>query len=312
MTGGRVLLAAPRSFCAGVDRAIEIVERLLEEHGPPVYVRHAIVHNDHVLRRLEGLGAVFVESEDEIPAGAICVLSAHGVAPAVKENCERRGLQVVDAVCPLVSKVHAEARRYADSGHLVALVGHRLHVEVVGTMGERPESTVVVESPEEARALETNGKPVAVITQTTLSLDDVAPIVDALGDHVGATLKRPAADDICYATQNRQDAVKEIVTMGASQILVIGSPTSSNAQRLVEVAEARGAQARLIENEKAIDEAMLAGHETVGVTAGASTPEELVQAVLARLAESGYDEHEEVTVAREDVHFRLPRQVAAR
>ena len=238
---GRVLLAAPRSFCAGVDRAIEIVERLLEEHGPPVYVRHAIVHNDHVLRRLEGLGAVFVESEDEIPAGAICVLSAHGVAPAVKENCERRGLQVVDAVCPLVSKVHAEARRYADSGHLVALVGHRHHVEVVGTMGERPESTVVVESPEEARALETNGKPVAVITQTTLSLDDVAPIVDALGDHVGATLKRPAADDICYATQNRQDAVKEIVSMGASQILVIGSPTSSNAQRLVEVAEARGA-----------------------------------------------------------------------
>jgi 4-hydroxy-3-methylbut-2-en-1-yl diphosphate reductase len=309
---GRVLLAAPRSFCAGVDRAIEIVERLLEEHGPPVYVRHAIVHNDHVLRRLEGLGAVFVESEDEIPAGAICVLSAHGVAPAVKENCERRGLQVVDAVCPLVSKVHAEARRYADSGHLVALVGHRHHVEVVGTMGERPDSTVVVESPEEARALATNGKPVAVITQTTLSLDDVAPIVDALGDHVGATLKRPAADDICYATQNRQDAVKEIVSRGASQILVIGSPTSSNAQRLVEVAEVRGAQARLIENEKAIDDAMLAGHETVGVTAGASTPEELVQAVLARLAESGYDEHEEVTVAREDVHFRLPRQVAAR
>jgi 4-hydroxy-3-methylbut-2-en-1-yl diphosphate reductase len=309
---GRVLLAAPRSFCAGVDRAIEIVERLLEEHGPPVYVRHAIVHNDHVLRRLEGLGAVFVESEDEIPAGAICVLSAHGVAPAVKENCERRGLQVVDAVCPLVSKVHAEARRYADSGHLVALVGHRHHVEVVGTMGERPESTVVVESPEEARALATNGKPVAVITQTTLSLDDVAPIVDALGDHVGATLKRPAADDICYATQNRQDAVKEIVSLGASQILVIGSPTSSNAQRLVEVAEARGAQARLIENEQAIDEAMLAGHQTVGVTAGASTPEELVQAVLARLAQSGYDEHEEVTVAREDVHFRLPRQVASR
>jgi 4-hydroxy-3-methylbut-2-enyl diphosphate reductase len=309
---GRVLLAAPRSFCAGVDRAIEIVERLLEEHGPPVYVRHAIVHNDHVLRRLEGLGAVFVESEDEIPAGAICVLSAHGVAPAVKENCERRGLQVVDAVCPLVSKVHAEARRYADSGHLVALVGHRHHVEVVGTMGERPESTVVVESPEEARSLETNGKPVAVITQTTLSLDDVAPILDALGDHVGATLKRPAADDICYATQNRQDAVKEIVSMGASQILVIGSPTSSNAQRLVEVAEARGAQARLIEDEKAIDEEMLAGHRTVGVTAGASTPEELVQAVIARLAESGYDEHEEVTVAREDVHFRLPRQVAPR
>jgi 4-hydroxy-3-methylbut-2-enyl diphosphate reductase len=309
---GKVLLAAPRSFCAGVDRAIEIVERLLEQHGPPIYVRHHIVHNDHVVRRLEGLGAVFVDHEEEVPQGAICVLSAHGVAPAVLENCERRGLRVVDAVCPLVSKVHAEARRYADSGHLVALVGHRHHVEVIGTMGERPESTVVVESPEEARALATNGKPVAVITQTTLSLDDVAPIVDALSDHVGSTLKRPAADDICYATQNRQDAVKEIVSMGATLILVIGSPTSSNAQRLVEVAQARGAEARLIDDEDTIDEVMLSGHEIVGVTAGASTPEELVQAVLARLAENGYDESDEVTVAREDVHFRLPRQVAAR
>jgi 4-hydroxy-3-methylbut-2-en-1-yl diphosphate reductase len=291
---GKVLLAAPRSFCAGVDRAIEIVERLLEQHGPPIYVRHHIVHNDHVVRRLEGLGAVFVDDEEEVPQGAICVLSAHGVAPAVRENCERRGLRVVDAVCPLVSKVHAEARRYADSGHLVALVGHRHHVEVIGTMGERPESTVVVESPDEARALTTNGKPVAVITQTTLSLDDVAPIVDALSDHVGATLKRPAADDICYATQNRQDAVKEIVAMGASLILVIGSPTSSNAQRLVEVAQARGADARLIDDEDTIDELMLDGHEIVGVTAGASTPEELVQAVLSRLAENGYDEHDEV------------------
>ncbi|HSS73271.1 MAG TPA: 4-hydroxy-3-methylbut-2-enyl diphosphate reductase [Gaiellaceae bacterium] len=309
---GKVLLAAPRSFCAGVDRAIEIVERLLEQHGPPIYVRHHIVHNDHVVHRLESLGAVFVDDEDEVPQGAICVLSAHGVAPAVLENCERRGLRVVDAVCPLVSKVHAEARRYADSGHLVALVGHRHHVEVIGTMGERPDSTVVVESPEEARALQTNGKPVAVITQTTLSLDDVAPIVDALSDQVGSTLKRPAADDICYATQNRQDAVKEIVSMGASLILVIGSPTSSNAQRLVEVARARGADARLIDDENAIEEAMLHGHEIVGVTAGASTPEELVQAVISRLAEKGYGEHDEVTVAREDVHFRLPRQVAAR
>jgi len=284
----------------------------LRHSGPPIYVRHHIVHNDHVVRRLESLGAVFVDDEEEVPQGAICVLSAHGVAPAVLENCEHRGLRVVDAVCPLVSKVHAEARRYADSGHLVALVGHRHHVEVVGTMGERPDSTVVVESPEEARALRTNGKPVAVITQTTLSLDDVAPIVDALSDHVGATLKRPAADDICYATQNRQDAVKEIVSMGASLILVIGSPTSSNAQRLVEVAQARGAHARLIDDQDAIDAEMLDGHEIVGVTAGASTPEELVQAVLSRLADNGYDEHDEVTVAREDVHFRLPRQVASR
>jgi 4-hydroxy-3-methylbut-2-en-1-yl diphosphate reductase len=308
----RVVLASPRGYCAGVERAVEIVARALELHGPPVYVRKQIVHNAHVVRDLERRGAVFVESEEDVPPGALLVLSAHGVAPKVYENAGARSLDTIDATCPLVSKVHAEARRYADSGHLVALVGHRHHVEVIGTMGERPESTVVVESPDEARALTTNGKPVAVITQTTLSLDDVAPIVDALSDHVGATLKRPAADDICYATQNRQDAVKEIVAMGASLILVIGSPTSSNAQRLVEVAQARGADARLIDDEDTIDELMLDGHEIVGVTAGASTPEELVQAVLSRLAENGYDEHDEVTVAREDVHFRLPRQVAAR
>jgi 4-hydroxy-3-methylbut-2-enyl diphosphate reductase len=306
---GRVLLAAPRSFCAGVDRAIEIVERLLEQHGPPVYVRHQIVHNDHVVRRLEKLGAVFVEHEDEIPPGEICVLSAHGVAPAVKVRCEERGLKVVDAVCPLVSKVHAEARRYADSGHLVALVGHADHVEVIGTRGERPDSTVVIETPEQARELAAQGKPVAVITQTTLSLDDVAPIVDALEQHVG-TLRRPAADDICYATQNRQDAVKELHALGATLILVIGSETSSNAQRLVEVARAAGAEAMLIDGESPVDPAVLAGHETVGVTAGASTPEELVKLVASRLEDIGYDAPSEITVAREDVHFRLPREVA--
>jgi len=307
----RVLLAAPRSFCAGVDRAIEIVEKLLKTHGPPVYVRHEIVHNDNVVRRLEAMGAVFVEHEDEIPEGEICVLSAHGVAPAVRENCEKKGLRVVDAVCPLVSKVHAEARRYADSGHLVALIGHANHVEVIGTKGERPEQIVVVESPEDAEKLDTNGQPLAVITQTTLSLDDVASTVDVLGERFGG-LKRPGADDICYATQNRQDAVKEIVRMGATLLLVIGSPTSSNANRLVEVAQARGAEATLIEDENAIDDTLLDGHETVGLTAGASTPEELVQAVLARLAEGGYELENEVTVAREDVHFRLPREVAAR
>jgi (E)-4-hydroxy-3-methyl-but-2-enyl pyrophosphate reductase len=217
----RVLLAAPRSFCAGVDRAIEIVERLLTEHGPPIYVRHQIVHNDHVVRRLERMGAVFVDGEEEVPPGEICVLSAHGVAPAVRENCERRGLRVVDAVCPLVSKVHAEARRYADSGHLVALVGHADHVEVIGTRGERPDSTVVVESPEEAAQLESSGRPVAVISQTTLSLDDVRATVDALEQRFGG-LKRPAADDICYATQNRQDAVKRLAEE-ATLFLVIGS-----------------------------------------------------------------------------------------
>ena len=308
--GRRVLLAAPRSFCAGVDRAIEIVERLLESSGPPVYVRHEIVHNDHVVRRLEELGAVFVEHEDEIPAGEICVLSAHGVAPAVRESCEQRGLRVVDAVCPLVSKVHAEARRYADSGHLVALIGHANHVEVIGTKGERPEKIVVVESPEDAEQLDTDGQPLAVITQTTLSLDDVASTVDVLESRFGS-LRRPGAEDICYATQNRQDAVKEIVGKGATLLLVIGSPTSSNANRLVEVAEMRGATATLIDGESALDDGLLDGHEIVGLTAGASTPEGLVQAVLATLAERGYAEVEEITVAREDVHFRLPREVYA-
>jgi 4-hydroxy-3-methylbut-2-en-1-yl diphosphate reductase len=304
----RVLLAAPRSFCAGVDRAIEIVEILLAQHGPPVYVRHQIVHNDHVVKRLEGLGAVFVDTEDDIPSGAICVLSAHGVAPSVRENCERRGLRVVDAVCPLVSKVHAEARRYADSGHLVALVGHADHVEVIGTRGERPEATVVIESPEDAAALDAGGKPVAVITQTTLSLDDVAETVDALGERFG-DLRRPAADDICYATQNRQDAVKQLAHEGASLILVIGSETSSNARRLVEVAERAGASALLIDGESGLDPDLLAGHETVGVTAGASTPEELVALVLRSLASFGYDELAEIEVARENVNFRLPREV---
>jgi 4-hydroxy-3-methylbut-2-enyl diphosphate reductase len=307
----RVLLAAPRSFCAGVDRAIEIVEKLLEQHGPPVYVRHQIVHNDHVVKRLERLGAVFVDSEDDVPKGAICVLSAHGVAPSVRENCERRGLVVVDAVCPLVSKVHAEARRYADTGHLVALVGHADHVEVIGTRGERPEQTVVIESPEDAARLDTQGKPVAVITQTTLSLDDVAETVDALGSRFG-DLRRPAADDICYATQNRQDAVKAMSRGGASLILVIGSDTSSNARRLVEVAQREGSEALLIDGESGLDPDLLSGHQTVGLTAGASTPEELVALVLRSLASLGYDEMEEVEVAREDVHFRLPREVASR
>jgi len=306
----RVLLAAPRSFCAGVDRAIDIVERLLAEHGPPIYVRHQIVHNDNVVRRLEQLGAVFVDDEGEVPKGEICVLSAHGVAPSVRENCERRGLRVVDAVCPLVSKVHAEARRYADSGHLVALVGHADHVEVIGTQGERPDATVVVESPEEAAKLDSGGKPIAVISQTTLSLDDVRSTVDALQQRFG-TLRRPAADDICYATQNRQDAVKRLAEE-ATLILVIGSQTSSNAQRLVEVARIAGADAQLIDGESELPAADVAEHEVIGITAGASTPEQLVEATIQRLAALGYSDLEEITVAREDVHFRLPREVAAK
>jgi 4-hydroxy-3-methylbut-2-enyl diphosphate reductase len=206
--------------------------------------------------------------------------------------------------------VHAEARRYADSGHLVALVGHANHVEVIGTLGERPGSTIVIESPEQARDLDPQGRPVAVVTQTTLSLDDVAATVDALGSRFG-DLRRPAADDICYATQNRQDAVKEMVRRGATLVLVIGSETSSNAQRLVEVARLRGAEASLVDGESELPADLLDGHVTVGLTAGASTPEELVRAVARRLTELGYDDLEEVTVAREDVHFRLPREVAS-
>src|SRR2546423_3943731 len=225
------------------------------------------------------MGAVFVDDEDEVPSGEICVLSAHGVAPSVRENCERRGLRVVDAVCPLVAKVHAEARRYADSGHLVALVGHADHVEVIGTRGERPDATVVVESPEEAAALEASGKPIAVISQTTLSLDDVRATVDALEQRFG-TLRRPAAADICYATQNRQDAVKRLAEE-ATLILVIGSQTSSNAQRLVEVARIAGAAAELGAGGSGLDRGLISGHETIGLTAGASTPEGLVDATLA-------------------------------
>ena len=267
-------------------RAIDIVEKLLEQHGPPVYVRHEIVHNVHVVRDLEARGAVFVESEDEVPEGELIVLSAHGVAPKVYEKCAERGLQVVDAVCPLVSKVHAEARRYAGRGLKIALVGHAGHVEVEGTMGEAPDSIVLVETPEDARALEVeDGEQVAYITQTTLSLDDTADVVDTLRERFPDLVGPPSAD-ICYATQNRQDAVKRICEE-ATLVLVVGSRTSSNANRLVEVARDRGADAYLIDDEADLDPAWLEGHETVGLTAGASSPELIVDRVFERLAGLG-------------------------
>jgi 4-hydroxy-3-methylbut-2-en-1-yl diphosphate reductase len=304
----RVLVAAPRSFCAGVVRAIDIVEKLLEQHGPPVYVRHEIVHNVHVVRDLERRGAVFVESEDEVPEGELIVLSAHGVAPQVYEKCAERGLKVVDAVCPLVSKVHAEARRYAGRGLKIALVGHAGHVEVEGTMGEAPESIVLVETPEDVRKLEVEeGEQVAYITQTTLSLDDTADVVDALRDRFPDLVGPPSAD-ICYATQNRQDAVKRICEE-ATLVLVVGSRTSSNANRLVEVAHDRGADAYLIDDETDLEPAWLEGHETVGLTAGASSPDILVDRVVGRLAELGFGEREEVEITREDVFFRLPAEL---
>jgi 4-hydroxy-3-methylbut-2-en-1-yl diphosphate reductase len=304
----RVLVAAPRSFCAGVVRAIDIVEKLLEQHGPPVYVRHEIVHNVHVVRDLEARGAVFVESEDDVPEGALVVLSAHGVAPQVYERCAERGLKVVDAVCPLVSKVHAEARRYAGRGLKIALVGHAGHVEVEGTMGEAPEAMVLLETAEDARNLElADGEQLAYLTQTTLSLDDTAEVVEVLRERFPDLVGPPSAD-ICYATQNRQDAVKKICEE-ATLVLVVGSRTSSNANRLVEVARARGVEAYLIDDERDLNAAWLEGHETVGLTAGASSPDLLVDRVFARLAELGFTEREEIEIAREDVFFRLPAEL---
>jgi 4-hydroxy-3-methylbut-2-enyl diphosphate reductase len=304
----RVLVAAPRSFCAGVVRAIDIVEKLLEQHGPPVYVRHEIVHNVHVVRDLEARGAVFVESEDDVPEGALVVLSAHGVAPEVYRRCEERNLKVVDAVCPLVSKVHAEARRYAGRGLKMALVGHAGHVEVEGTMGEAPEAMMLVETPEDVANLDLEeGEQLAYLTQTTLSLDDTADVVDALRERFPDLVGPPSAD-ICYATQNRQDAVKKICDE-ATVVLVVGSRTSSNANRLVEVAHARGAEAYLIDDEGDLEEAWLTGHETVGLTAGASSPDLLVDRVVDRLAELGFGEREEVEITREDVFFRLPAEL---
>ena len=276
----RVLVASPRSFCAGVVRAIDIVEKLLERHGPPVYVRHEIVHNVHVVKDLEARGAVFVKSEDDVPEGALVVLSAHGVAPAVYERCAARG-------------------------HRIALVGHAGHVEVEGTMGEAPDSIVLVETPEDVEALELQeGRSVAYLTQTTLSLDDTADVVTALRERVPDLVGPPSAD-ICYATQNRQDAVKRICEE-ATVVLVVGSRTSSNANRLVEVAHGRGADAYLIDDESDLDPGWLEGHETVGLTAGASSPEILVERVVARLDELGYHDREDVEIAREDVFFRLP------
>ncbi len=306
----RVLIAAPRSFCAGVVRAIDIVEKLLEEHGPPIYVRHEIVHNVHVVRDLEERGAIFVETEQEVPEGAPVVLSAHGVAPQVYRKCDERDLQVIDATCPLVSKVHAEARRYAGRGLKIALVGHEGHEEVVGTMGEAPEAITLVETVDDAKALAVEGdQQVAYLTQTTLSVDDTTDVVDALRERFPDLVGPPSAD-ICYATQNRQDAVKQICN-DATLVLVVGSVNSSNANRLVEVACDAGAEAYLLDDASQLDPAWLAGHDVIGLTAGASSPDSLVNGVADRLAELGYEDREEVELTREDVYFKLPKELRA-
>jgi 4-hydroxy-3-methylbut-2-enyl diphosphate reductase len=301
-----LFLAGPRGFCAGVDRAIDIVEMALEIHGPPVYVRHEIVHNRHVVDDLRRKGAVFVDELALVPAGALVIFSAHGVSPAVRLEARQRGLRALDATCPLVTKVHLEALRYAKEGYTIVLIGHRDHVEVEGTMGEAPDSIVLVETREEAERIELpHPDRVAFITQTTLSVDDVRAIVETLRRRFPG-IREPAKDDICYATQNRQNAVKELARR-CRTILVVGAPTSSNANRLVEVARTLGARAHLIESAEDIRADWIGGD--IGITAGASTPESVVQACVDRVRGLGDFRVEEFRLVEERVMFPLPAEL---
>jgi 4-hydroxy-3-methylbut-2-en-1-yl diphosphate reductase len=301
----RVLLASPRGYCAGVERAVETVERALALYGAPVYVRKQIVHNAHVVRDLEERGAIFVEDETLAPPGALLVLSAHGVAPSVHERAAARGLTTIDATCPLVTKVHVQARRYAAEGHFVVLIGHAGHEEVVGTMGEAPDEIVLVESVDDAETLELPaGAPVAYITQTTLSVDETSEIIEVLKRRF-PHIRGPQREDICYATSNRQWAVKELLDE-IELLLVIGSRNSSNSNRLVDVARAAGVDAHLIDDETGIEERWLAGVETVGVTSGASAPERLVTRVCDWFRARGVRDIAPFASIYEDVVFRLP------
>jgi 4-hydroxy-3-methylbut-2-en-1-yl diphosphate reductase len=303
-----LVLASPRGYCAGVERAVETVERALELHGPPVYVRRQIVHNAHVVRDLEERGAVFVESEEEAPPGALLVLSAHGVAPVVRERAAARSLRTVDATCPLVAKVHAEARRYAAEGYTILLVGHDGHEEVEGTLGEAPQSTILVGTIADAEHVTVaDSSRVAYVTQTTLSVDETAEIVATLRRRF-PLIEGPKEGDICYATTNRQRAVKELAGE-VDLLLVIGSGNSSNSNRLVETARAAGIEAHLIEDENSIDERWLAGAETVGLTSGASAPERLVTRVCLWFRERGVHDIRAAGAVVENVFFRLPVEV---
>ena len=300
--------AAPRGFCAGVDRAIDIVDMALQVYGAPIYVRHEIVHNRHVVEELRQKGAVFTDDLGDVPEGSVVIFSAHGVSPAVRAEAAARGLKALDATCPLVTKVHLEALRYAKEGYSIVLVGHREHVEVIGTLGEAPDAIVVCESVEEVEQLELpDPDRVAYITQTTLSLDDCAAIVGALKKRY-PKVKEPAKDDICYATQNRQNAVK-VMAPRCGTVLVVGAPASSNANRLVEVAAALGARAYLIESDADIRSEWLAGD--VGLTAGASTPEAVVQACVKRICELGPFEVKPFQLVEERIMFPLPGELLA-
>jgi 4-hydroxy-3-methylbut-2-enyl diphosphate reductase len=301
----RVLLASPRGYCAGVERAVETVEQALDLYGAPVYVRKQIVHNAHVVRDLEQRGAIFVDSEHEVPEGSTVVFSAHGVAPAVHANAAARRLNAIDATCPLVTKVHAQARRYASEGYTIVLVGHAGHEEVEGTMGEAPDRIVLVESIEDAETLALpEASRVAYVTQTTLSVDETREIVDVLKRRFPA-IRGPQREDICYATTNRQRAVKDLLPE-VDLLLVIGSRNSSNSNRLVEVARAAGVESHLIDDETGIEEAWLEGAETVGITSGASAPERLVGRVCDWFRERGVTDISAYRSVVEDVVFRLP------
>ncbi|MGZ4333966.1 MAG: 4-hydroxy-3-methylbut-2-enyl diphosphate reductase [Gaiellaceae bacterium] len=301
----KVLLASPRGYCAGVERAVETVERALELYGPPVYVRKQIVHNLHVVRDLEARGAVFVDEETEVPEGETVVFSAHGVAPSVHANAATRRLNTIDATCPLVTKVHVQAKRYAANGYVVVLIGHEGHEEVVGTMGEAPDAMILVESVDDVERLEfPAGTRLAYVTQTTLSVDETGEIITALRRRF-PDIHAPKKEDICYATSNRQWAVKEMLRE-IQLLLVIGSRNSSNSNRLVEVARAGGVAAHLIDDETEIDATWVEGVEVVGVTSGASAPEKLVERVCDWFRALGVTEIEPYRLVDEDVEFRLP------
>ncbi|WP_219470086.1 4-hydroxy-3-methylbut-2-enyl diphosphate reductase [Nonomuraea rhizosphaerae] len=308
-TSRRVLVARPRGYCAGVDRAVVAVEKALEQYGAPVYVRKQIVHNTHVVKTLEARGAVFVEETEEVPEGEIVVFSAHGVSPAVHDEAKRRNLRTIDATCPLVTKVHNEAKRFANQDYDILLIGHEGHEEVEGTSGEAPEHIQLVDGLDAVDRIQVKDPSKLVwLSQTTLSVDETTETVARLKERF-PTLIDPPSDDICYATQNRQVAVKEIAAL-SQLVIVVGSDNSSNSKRLVEVAKDYGADASyLVDNASFIRDEWLDGVDTVGVTSGASVPEELVEEVLARLAGHGFDDVSEVEPIQESVRFALPHEL---
>jgi len=301
-----LVLASPRGFCAGVDRAITIVEKALSMYGSPIYVQHEIVHNKHVVKRLQNNGVIFVENIDEIPEGSYVIYSAHGVSPEVRKRAENRKLRILDATCPLVTKVHGEAKRYAKKGHTIILIGHRNHVEVQGTVGEAPERILVVGSVEDVDFLKVpDENKIAYITQTTLSMDDTAQIVKALRKRY-PKIQGPSKEDICYATQNRQNAVKALCKE-VDLVLVVGAQNSSNSLRLLEVAKATGVKARRIESSAELKVSWLDGVSEVGITAGASAPEDIVQGIVSEIQSmSPISSVRSLEIVREDVIFALP------